>query len=418
MRIKLNRRSIDAITAPPSGYVLIWDTELPNFGVRVTSGDARSYFVQRRVDGGVERRMTLARAEVLSPEEARRQARKMLGDFARGIDPISERTREAREKVTLGEAFKAFLSGRGSLKPLTVSDMRRAMRGLGWEKRRIKSVTRTMVETKHRELGKASPARANLTMRYLRAVLNFASAHYADHDGTPFLPFNPVAGLTATQSWYSVKRRQTLIADADLKPWMSAVLQLENKAISDYLILVLLTGLRRSESLQLAWRDVNLRDKTLTIPDPKNSEPHTLPLSDYLAAMLARRNDNAVGDRVFDSERGGLSNLRYAIAFIEKNSGVAFCIHDLRRTFATAAERLDTPAYALKQLMNHKNKGDVTQGYIVRDVERLRRPMQRITDYFLAAGGIRPGAEIVVLRAGDTISQRPVEPVAGAASGA
>jgi hypothetical protein len=41
---------------------------------------------------------------------------------------------------------------------------------------------------------------------------------------------------------------------------------------------------------------------------------------------------------------------------------------------------------------------DVTAGYIVHDVERLRRPMQAITDYLLSAGGIQPAAEIIELK--------------------
>lgn len=415
MKAKLNRRSIDAIAKPTKGYSLVWDSEQTNFGVRVTAAGARSYFVQRRV-GGTERRITLARTDVLSAEEARRQARKVLGQIATGVDPVAERAKAVKACVTLDDAFDAFLADRERLKPLTVTDIKRAMADLGWQKKRINALTYAMVRSRHQELGKASHARANLTMRYLRAILNFASAHYAADDGTPFLPFNPVAGLTATQSWYSVKRRQTLIAEADLKPWMSAVLSLDNAAIRDYLILVLLTGLRRSESLQLAWRDVNLRDRTLTIPDPKNGEPHTLPLSDYLVELMKRRHGDAAGEQVFDSERGALWNLRYAIATVEKNSGVSFCIHDLRRTFATVAERLDTPAYALKQLMNHKNKADVTQGYIIRDVERLRRPMQRITDYFLAAAGIRAGADVVALPSGKRAAERPQTAKAEAAA--
>lgn len=38
-------------------------------------------------------------------------------------------------------------------------------------------------------------------------------------------------------------------------------------------------------------------------------------------------------------------------------------------------------AYALKRLLNHKSKGDITMDYIVIDVERIRKPMQMISDY-------------------------------------
>ena len=66
-----------------------------------------------------------------------------------------------------------------------------------------------------------------------------------------------------------------------------------------------------------------------------------------------------------------------------ETSRVTFTPHDLRRTFITVAESLDISAYALKRLANHKMANDVTAGYIIGDAERLRIPMQRITDYLL-----------------------------------
>jgi hypothetical protein len=49
------------------------------------------------------------------------------------------------------------------------------------------------------------------------------------------------------------------------------------------------------------------------------------------------------------------------------------------------AESLDISAYAVKRLANHKMTNDVTAGYIIGDVERLRNPMQRITDFLVQA---------------------------------
>ena len=66
-------------------------------------------------------------------------------------------------------------------------------------------------------------------------------------------------------------------------------------------------------------------------------------------------------------------------------SGVAFTIHDLRRTFITAAESIDIAPYAIKRMVNHKMRGDVTAGYIVADVGRLREPVRRVTDFLLKA---------------------------------
>jgi hypothetical protein len=71
--------------------------------------------------------------------------------------------------------------------------------------------------------------------------------------------------------------------------------------------------------------------------------------------------------------------------------------HDLRRTYVTVAESLDISRYAIKRLVTHSIGNDVTEGYVIMDVERLRAPMQKITDYFLKAMGKVPSAEIVPL---------------------
>ena len=62
---------------------------------------------------------------------------------------------------------------------------------------------------------------------------------------------------------------------------------------------------------------------------------------------------------------------------------------------STRAEGLDISGHALKRLLNHKIASDVTAGYIVTDVERLRAPMQKITDFVLHAAQLRDSAPII-----------------------
>lgn len=104
-------------------------------------------------------------------------------------------------------------------------------------------------------------------------------------------------------------------------------------------------------------------------------------MSDFLYELFLRRKQFKTSEFVFPapSKTGHIMEPRKAMLKVAELSGVTFTVHDLRRTFATTAESLDLPAYALAftQSMTH----DVTAGYIMRDVERLRKPMQRISDY-------------------------------------
>ncbi|WP_240761724.1 tyrosine-type recombinase/integrase [Nitrosococcus wardiae] len=93
----------------------------------------------------------------------------------------------------------------------------------------------------------------------------------------PGLTDNPVNRLSEARTWYWVERRRTVIKPHELNPWMQTVQKLENTAARDYLMLVLLTGLRRTEALELRWQDVDLKWQTLTVHDTKNRQAHTLP---------------------------------------------------------------------------------------------------------------------------------------------
>ena len=89
---------------------------------------------------------------------------------------------------------------------------------------------------------------------------------------------------------------------------------------------------------------------------------------------------------------------------VAKASGISVTIHDLRRTFITVAESCDIPVYALKGLVNHSMGTDVTAGYVVAGPERLRAPMQKVTDRFKELIGLTPleGDQVVAIRGRDT----------------
>lgn len=404
--MKLTKRALETLKPPRKGYALHWDDEIKGFGVRITAGGAFAFIYQRRIHGRT-RKFTLGRFPAITPDQARKRAQHIALEITEGKDPAAERKLQRTKSITLAEAVADYLRDR-DLKPRTLADIKRRMRRLSdWQSLPIKEITRDMVVTRHRKIGEITPSSANAVMRYLRAVMNYAAEAYGTGNA-PFLTDIPTRRLSATRSWYRIERRRTLIAVHDLAKWWQAVESLATDPLfrhgpeyRDYFQFVLLTGLRRSEAQGLTWKDVDLAARTITIRDTKNREPHVLPLTDYLQTIMERRKQRSKGPFVFatpDSER--VDNWRYALDAITKRSGVTFCIHDLRRTFATIAESLDLPAYAIKRLLNHKMGSDVTAGYIVITPERLRTPMQKITDFILKAAGIKASADVVELKAG------------------
>ena len=99
---RLTKRFVDDLSAPAARELVVWDDDLPGFGVRVKEGGGKSFLVQYRNANGRSRRLTLGRYGVLTPDEARRLARKTLADVAHGLDPAEARQAD-RRALTIAE---------------------------------------------------------------------------------------------------------------------------------------------------------------------------------------------------------------------------------------------------------------------------------------------------------------------------
>ena len=126
-----------------------------------------------------------------------------------------------------------------------------------------------------------------------------------------------------------------------------------------------------------------------------------LPMSDYIYDLLDKRRDDEAGadsKYVFFaySRSGHIEEPRAALDAVAEATDIKVTCHDLRRTFITLADSCDIPFYALKGLINHSMGTDVTAGYIVAGPDRLRGPMQKVTDRFkelIGPEALRPPRE-------------------------
>ncbi|MET0497956.1 MAG: integrase family protein, partial [Steroidobacteraceae bacterium] len=405
-KLNFTKAEIEALPPAAAGRDYYADTKVRGLQLVVTATGSKTYYFYGRI-GGKPARHRLGIHPALTPENARRLAEGARGRVATGVDIRAERKTEQRNTVTLDDAFEAFKRTRRALRAQTLYSYERyiELAFKEWKTKPLVQISKDLVARRHKRLSEDhGPAYADGAMRVLRAIINVAQFQYEAPDGTPLLPDNPVRRLSQTRAWNRVARRTSYIKPTQLKPWINRVLLLkadpekrEACAIADWLLVTLFTGLRRNEGLRLPWADVDLDNKTLTVRDTKNHLDHTLPLSDYLIELLAaRRKAEPEAVQVFASygAEGYLVDPRKQLERIVADSGVTFTPHDLRRTFITVAESLDIPAYALKRLLNHKMSNDITAGYIITDVERLRKPMQQVTDFILRSAGLKPSASV------------------------
>jgi integrase len=290
---RLTQRMIDTTIASASKQVILRDVDLQCFGLRISSKSA-SYIVECKFQGKTKR-VTLGKASVLTLEQARVKAREVLNLMASGVDPDAEKKIQKHAAITLREVLEVYLATK-ELKPTTIDVYQRQCKNAfaSWMDKPVTSITRDMVEDRHREMsngtrrgGSSGRAYANGCFTTLQALLNFAAEKYTVN-GLPLIPVNPVSRLTKARLWHRVHPRTGVVPEYKLRAWYRAVRQLENKTVSDYFLLLLFTGLRRREAAQLKWTDINFEAKTLTIrrEESKTHRDHVLPLTEFLLELL------------------------------------------------------------------------------------------------------------------------------------
>ena len=228
--MRLTKSTVDHIAAPTDRDQAFYrDGQLKGFAVRVTASGVKSFVVEKLVSGKV-RRMTIGRYGEITVEQARREAQKFLGKIATGIDPCAEQETTELQSLTLNEVFQDYLKARKELKPRTLYDYQNVINRAfaAWKDKPLLSITKDKVAKLHASVGEEQgQAYANLAMRVLRALFNFAAGQYEDAKGHSLITENPVKRLSQTRAWYRVKRRQTYIKPHELAAWRKGLHKIE-----------------------------------------------------------------------------------------------------------------------------------------------------------------------------------------------
>lgn len=396
LMVKLTEEFIKSkIDSPKKGNQYFYrDDDISGFAVRVTL-KSKAYVLEKRV-AGKNRRMTIGKCNEMSLTAAKKQACIMLGHIEKGNDPVTGKRIQTKNDITLREVLEVFLVTKRLRKATRLSYVSLLNCHLeDWLDKPITAITKDMVERRHNELtatpsrrGTSGHGRANNVLKKLSALVNFAADRFGTDD-EPLIKSNPVDRLSKDKLWNSIHSRQRIISDRELKVWYRAVCALKHQTARDFMLFLLLSGMRVGETQQLQWSYVDFKTQVLIVPREitKADREHRLPLSEFLVTLLKRRHTfRGNSEWIFQSDRNGRKHICGTAAIVRRVraiSGVDFSCHDLRRTFLTMGEKLDVPHYTLKRLVNHSIAKDVTGGYLVLDIERLRSQMSRITDAFL-----------------------------------
>jgi integrase len=410
-REKLTKRVIDSAVPRPARYTL-WDAQLPGFGCCVASSGRKTFVVRYRPRGrgrGAPKRfISIGRFGLITTDEARNRAAQILGAVAAGHDPAAALS-ERRNAITLRDAVGLFLADHVALKRKrsTYNIYRRMLTHhivptLG--KHALSEVSQNEVATLHSSMH-LTPAAANYSIAALSSLYTWAARRGAVPEG-----FNPAKRIEkfpmrARERYLSqeelirlgqtVRMAETtgLCYDVDSsKPNSKHAAKAENRivVVSVYataaIRLLLLTGCRLREVLDLRWVDVDLSRKRLLLPDSKTGR-RTILLSTLAVNLLAQLPRS--GSCVFpglDPDRPR-TDLKRPWELIRKHAGLeGVRLHDLRHSYASIAAGAGLGLPVIGRLLGH-TQASTTARYAHLADDPLRRASESVALEIAAAIG-------------------------------
>ena len=296
--------------------------------------------------------MTLGRyGDEVTLDQARKRAKRHLGEIVDGKDPLE--LREAADgRKTFDELREVYLKRHAAHKKTGQEDRRRLDQHIprSWRNRPIQTIRRVQVSALHHKIGLQAPYEANRLLALLSVMFNLAPEFGVVDEGWP----NPAKGIKR----FKEKQRKRWLKPEELPALARAIDAEPNIYIRAALWLYLLTGLRKSELLELRWDDVDLERGEILLRDTKGGEEQTVPLSGAAIAIVQSIPKQEGHPYLLPGQRQGqhLVNITKSWIRIRKAAGCNDVrLHDLRRTTGSWLSQAGVDLNLVKEALRHKN---------------------------------------------------------------
>lgn len=354
--MRLNEKTVRAITPPLKGYRLVRDDGLTGFAVRVTAKGAKSFTLNYTIDGR-ERRLTIGKWPAWTTTAARQRAKELRQQADRGIDPLEQR-QHRREAPTFAELAEEYMARHGDSKKSAA-----AMAGmLGRDvlpvigRRKAEDLKRrdiiALVEAKVRQ----TPIAGNRVLQLVRGIFNWGI-------GVDLVEYNPCHKVKAPAE---ENGRDRVLSAAEIRTvWNALPTASLTPTTAALLRLVLTTGQRPGECCAAEWDEIDGHWWTIPASKTKNDLAHRVPLSGLALEIIdGQRNDTAL---VFPSRYSSLkpaskAGLSTAVQLNECFGVPHWTPRDLRRTAASHMASIGVQRFIIGRVLNHSEPG-ITKVY-------------------------------------------------------
>lgn len=386
MKSKITVRSVETVK-PAARDVIVWDTEVPGFGLKVTPKGRRSYFLYYRTKEGQQRRPAIGLHGAIKPEQAREIAKTMLAQVALGRDPALNRS-DTRSSPSVQELCHRYLTDYASSrkKASSIAEDQRLISKIvipRLGKMKVVLVQRSDIVKLHTALAD-TPTTANRVIALLSTMFNQAERWAVRPDGS-----NPAKNIEK----FKERKRDRYLTPEEFGRLAAALDEYAGSVASSASVvlairLLVFTGARLSEIRSLRWKHVDLAHRVLRLPESKTGAK-IIYLSARAVELLQEARELAPSDAEFvcAGRRAGrcLVNLQKPWRRIRASAALDDVrIHDLRHSYASLGVQAGMSLPMLGKLLGHKDVATTARYAHLAD-DPVRKSSESISEQLMSA---------------------------------
>jgi integrase len=256
------------------------DTKEKGLVLLVSNGGSKTFYLYRKINGRPER-IKLGAFPDMSVENARDASMVAKKTIIVDKKNPNEEKKKVKTEVTFGEMFHQFMERYSKKNKRSWKyDEREVNKFLShWFKKKASQISKQEIQRLHENICSENGLyQANRLLERIRAIYN-KSIEWG------WEGLNPTLGIKK----FKEKSRDRFLQADELPCLFQALAEEVNAVARDYILISLLTGARKSNVLSMRWNEVNFEIKTWRIPETKNGEPLTIPLTEQALQILLQR---------------------------------------------------------------------------------------------------------------------------------
>ena len=306
------------------------------------------YRLRQKIDGKTTH-FLIGKTNAITLDSARKAAIALKAQITAGVNPKTASEKTKYENLTFQTYFDLHYY------PFVVSRKRshsrdkqlavRVNKALGNTK--LADITRLMLTNFHSALLNEeglAPASCDLHLRFIKHALTLACdwSMLEKNVASRFPMFNVD------------NRSNDFLTDAELQRFVQTVQASKNKVIANLILFMLASGMRVSEAMAIRHCDVNMENRTISIPAKNNKSRRlkSIPLSDMAVEAIQSQVSEYVWVNPKTKDR--YKNIHKPFNDMRTSAGLpTFKIHGLRRIYATTLANQGTSISVIQQLLTH-----------------------------------------------------------------